>query len=151
MIGPTHKSKHLLPTAHRRSGATARAVVWVTLLSWLLTFALCTTEMVEAGTITAADSDLESMTSHGSGDGHHHPQQPHTDSCCTLQNIPVPASAVTLSTPLYDQLVAVLPLLLILPLILFVPLRTRLHTTGPPSRFRHLLLVHNNSPNDPHR
>lgn len=151
MIGSTDNSKHLLPTVFRRSGTTVRAVVWVTLFGWLFSFALCTTEMVKAGTFTAADADLESITPHGSSDGHHHPQSPHTDSCCTLQNIPLPAATAALPIPLYDQLVTVLPLFLILPLILFVPFRTRLHITGPPGRFRHRLLVHSISPNAPPR
>jgi hypothetical protein len=149
MIGSTDKSKHHLPTASRRFGAKVRAVVWVTLVSWLFTFTFCAVEAVASVTVTAAGTDLESVTPHGSSDGHHHPQMPHTDSCCTLQKIPVPASTAALSTPLHDPLVAVLPLLLILPFMLFMPFRTRLHTTGPPGRSRHLLLAYSIRPNAP--
>lgn len=151
MIGSTNKTTHLAHLAPRRSAAKVRAMVWLALVSWLFTFALCTAEMVASGASNAVDSDLESVTPHASSDEHHHPQQPHTDSCCTLRNIPVPTAAFTLPAPLYNQLVAILTLFLILPLILFVPFRTRLHITDPPGQSRHLLFVHSISPNAPPR
>ncbi len=150
MNGFADKPEQPRPTTHRRAGRGRRAVTWVTLFSWLFTFALCTTEMVEAGTFSAADSGLESALL-GSSDGHQHPLPHQADTCCTLQKIPLPAASASLSTPVYDQLVAVLPLLLILPIILFVPIRTRQRITGPPGRFRHHLLLHSISPNAPPR
>lgn len=151
MIGATNQSMYFTPSTPRRSSAEVRAIVWLALVSWLFSFAHCTAEMLESGTFASADSGLESAAPHGGSDGHRHAQQPHTDSCCTLQDTPLPAAAVTLSAPLYDRLVAVLPLLLTLSLTPFVLLRTLLQITGPPGQFRHRLLVHSISPNAPPR